>query len=203
MVLSDIMADADFTSRVQSIALESRKKLGIDVPVYQLGVVVPDVVAAAADLEAKGIKPFLLMGGSARSWKERGADGAMKSRLGFGYHHGIEIELLEPGSGSDFYRRSLDTSGRPFVQHLGFLVSDVDAWAKKLVDAGSPVYVRGRLGVGPLRIEFAYMDTEKEAGLILEFICHRLFGIWIRPPIWLQQLIGRIEIKAGKRCLDV
>ncbi len=203
MLLSDLLAGADFVERIQSISLESRKKLGIDAPVYQLGVVVPDVVAAAADLEKRGLRPFLLMGGSARSWNERGSDGDMKSRLGFGYYHGIEIELLEPGTGSDFYRRCLDRGGRPVVQHLGFLVRDVDQWANKLVAAGFPVYVRGRLGVGPLRIEFAYMDTEKEAGLILEFICHRLFGIWIRPPIWIQQLIGWIEIKAGKRCLDM
>jgi hypothetical protein len=203
MLLSEIMSDANFKERVQAIALESRKKLGIDVPVHQLGVVVPDVAAAAVELEGKGIRPFLLMGGSARLWMERGSAGTMTSRLGFGYHQGIEIELLEPGSGSDFYRRSLEQKGRPFIQHLGFLVSDVDAWAKKLADAGCPVYVRGRLGVGPLRIEFAYMDTEKEAGLILEFICHRLFGIRIKPPVWLQQLLGRIEIRTGKRCIDL
>ncbi|HPC39958.1 MAG TPA: VOC family protein [Spirochaetota bacterium] len=203
MLLSDIMSGENFVERVQAIALESRRKLGIDAPVYQLGVVVPDVVRAAAELEGKGMKPFLLMAGAPQYWKERGSDGAMKSRLGFGYHEGIEIELLEPGTGSDFYRRNLEQKGRPVIQHLGFLVSDVDAWAKKLKDAGYPVYVRGRLGAGPLSINFAYMDTEKEMGLILEFICHRLFGIWIRPPARLQQLLGRIEIKTGKRCIDM
>jgi hypothetical protein len=203
MLLADIMSDKNFKEMVQSIALGFRKKFGIEEPVHQLGVVVPDVLAAAADLEGKGMKPFLLFGGAAQLWKERGSDGKMKSRLGLGYHQGIEIELLEPGSGSDFYRRSLEPKGRPFIQHIGFLVGDVDACAKKLADAGYPVYVRGRIGVGPLRIEFAYMDTEKDAGLILEFICHRLFGIWIKPPIWFQQLLGFIEIKAGKRCIEV
>lgn len=203
MLLSDIMSGDNFVERVQALALETRKKLGIDAKVYQLGVVVPDVVKAAAELEGTGMKPFLLMAGAAKSWKERGSDGAMKSRLGFGYHRGIEIELLEPGTGSDFYRRSLEPEGRPVIQHLGFLVSDVDARAKRLRDAGIPVYVRGKLGAGPLRIDFAYMDTEKEAGLILEFICHRLFGAWIRPPAGFQQFLGRIEIKTGKRCIEM
>jgi hypothetical protein len=203
MLLADVLSNADFKERVQDIALESRNRLGIDVPVHQLGVVVPDVVSAAAELEGCGIGPFLIMGGPAKFWNERGSAGKMKGRLGFGYRQGIEIELLEPGSGSDFYRRSLDRKGRPVIQHLGFLVSDVDAWAKKLEDAGYPVYVRGRIGMGPLRIDFAYLDTEKDAGLVLEFICHRLFGIWIKPPIWLQQLIGRIEIMIGKRCIEV
>ncbi len=53
MLLSDIMAGDDFLERVQSIARESRTKFGIDAPVYQLGMVVPDVVAAAADLGGK------------------------------------------------------------------------------------------------------------------------------------------------------
>ncbi len=203
MLLDDIFEKSDFNSAVQAIALQSRKKLGIDMPVHQLGIVVPDVAAAAAELERKGVKPFLLMGGPAKRWTERGSEGAITSRLGFGYHQGIELELLEPGTGSDFYLRSVDKKGRPVIQHLGFLVSNVDEWARKLVDAGCRVYVRGRLGLGPLRIEFAYMDTEKEAGLILEFICHRLFGIWIKPPVWIQQLIGGIEIKTGKRCIEV
>ncbi|MBN1531223.1 MAG: VOC family protein [Spirochaetes bacterium] len=203
MLLFDMLSDGNFKDRVQEIAGAARERLGMDMPVYQLGVVVPDVVAAAAELEARGMRPFLLMGGSARMWRERGADGAITSRLGFGYHRGIEIELLEPGRGSDFYRRSLDPQGRPVIQHLGFLVRDVDSWAKKLADAGYPVYVRGRLRVGPLRIEFAYMDTEQKEGLILEFICHRLFGVWIRPPAGFQQFLGWIEKKTGKRCIEV
>ncbi len=203
MLLEDIFRKSDFNAAVQSIALDSRMKLGMDMPVHQLGIVVPDVAAAAAELEGKCIKPFILLGGPAKRWTERGSEGAIRSRLAFGYHQGIELELLEPGAGSDFYRRSLDKKGRPVIQHLGFLVSDVDSWAEKIVSAGYNIYVRGRLGLGPLRIDFAYMDTEKDAGIILEFICHRLFGIWIKPPVRLQQLIGRIEIKTGKRCIEV
>ncbi|OHD65714.1 MAG: hypothetical protein A2176_13855 [Spirochaetes bacterium RBG_13_51_14] len=203
MLLAEILSDNDFDSRVQGLALKLRKKLGIDAPVYQLGVVVDNVETAAEKLERKGMKPFLLLGGSAERWSERGVDGHMRSRLGFGYHRGIEIELLEPGEGTDFYRRSLDQRGRPLIQHLGFLVKDVDAWANKLVNAGYPVYVRGKLGMGPLSIDFAYMDTERDDGLILEFISHRFLGIWFKPPIWFQQLLGLIEKKTGKRCIDV
>ncbi|MBN2159407.1 MAG: VOC family protein [Spirochaetes bacterium] len=203
MLLEDILSDSHFRERVQGIALDARKRLGVDLPVHQLGVVVPDAVAASAELERAGIRPFLLLGGSARLWKERGGERTMTSRIGFGYRDGIEIELLEPGTGSDFYRRSLDAKGRPYIQHLGFLVRDVDEWAKKLEDGGCPIYVRGRLRTGPLRIEFAYMDTEQEAGLILEFICHRLFGIRIKPPVWFQQFLGFVEKKSGKRWIEV
>lgn len=201
MLFTQLLNRGDFSDCVQSLARDARERLGIPFPVNQVGVVVPDVVKAAADLEEAGIPPFLLLGGAARDWTERGTPGAMRSRLGFGYHRGIEIELLEPGVGSDFYRRSLDPQGRPIIQHLGFLVRDVDEWAKKL--NGTPVYVRGKIGLGPLRIDFAYMDTERDAGIILEFISHRFLGVRIRPPEGFQQLIGRIEKKSGKRCIEV
>jgi hypothetical protein len=47
------------------------------------------------------------------------------------------------------------------------------------------------------------MDTEREAGIILEFISHRLCGVHFRPPERLQKLLGRIEKKSGKRCIEV
>jgi hypothetical protein len=201
MLLADLPWQGDFAARVQDLALAARRRLGLDRPVHQLGVVVPDVVAAAEELEGQGLAPFLLVGGPARRWAEGGQERPMRSRLGFGSHQGIEIELLEPGSGTDFYRRSLDAAGRPVLQHLGFLVGDVDAAARALA---VPITVRGRIGFGPLRIDFAYLDTEREAGLILELIGHRLLGLRCRPPARLQRLAGRLRKRWHKRrCLEL
>ena len=190
MLLADLLRLDDFVPRVQGLAQGTRRRLGLAPPVHQLGVVVPDVVAAAEELERQGLAPFFLVGGPARRWTERGADRPVRSRLGFGAHRGIEIELLEPGSGTDFYRRSLDPEGRPLVQHLGFVVRDVDAAARGLAVA---TIVRGRIGLGPVRIDFAYLDTEAEAGLTLELISHRLAGIPCGPPTRLTRLAGRVR----------
>jgi len=158
-------------------------------------------VKAATALEQRGIGPFFLASGSPVLWNERGQARKFSGGLGLAFFKGHELELLEPGQGSDFYRRSLDPHGGTVIQHLGFLVSDVDEWANKLVKQGYPIWVRGRIKTGPLVTEFAYMDTESEAGLVIEFICWRFFGIRISPFPSLIHGLGRLEKWSGKRMI--
>lgn len=202
VMLDDLFAAADFAGAANGIAGDFRKKFRLP-PIHQLGLAVPDVEKAAAVLENRGIGPFFIATGSPILWRERDSDRGFKGKLGIAYHGGIELELLEPGEGSDFYRRSLDKEGRVVVQHLGFMVDDVDMWAKKLVDAGCPVYVRGKLRSFPMSADFAYMDTEREAGIVLELITWRLFGIRMNMPPAIFHGIGRIEKFIGIRSLPL
>lgn len=126
-----------------------------------------------------------------------------RGKLGLSHHHSVELELLEPGEGSDFYRRSLDPEGRIVVQHLGFLVDDVDTWAEKLTAAGSAVWVRGAITLGPANTQFAYMDTEETAGIVVEFISQRCFGLRWWPLGALFKAAARIEKWTGKRSISV
>lgn len=126
-----------------------------------------------------------------------------RGKLGLSHHHSVELELLEPGEGSDFYRRSLDPEGRIVVQHLGFLVDDVDTWAEKLTAAGSAVWVRGAITLGPANTQFAYMDTEETAGIVVEFISQRCFGLRWWPLGVLFKAAARIEKWTGKRSISV
>lgn len=93
-----------------------------------------------------------------------------------------EIELLEPGGGSDFYKSCVDEKGRMVVQHLGFLTKDVDARRKELEQSGSKTWVRGQIRSFPIVTDFAYMDTVAEADIILEFIDMRFLGFHIALP---------------------
>jgi hypothetical protein len=118
-------------------------------------------------------------------------------------HRGFELELLEPTEGSDFYRQSLDPTGGIVVQHLGLLVPDVDEWADRLAAAGSPVWIRGKLKIGPATADFCYMDTVEQAGLIIEFISWRICGSSFRPLAALYHVAGRLEKRWGKRSITV
>ena len=200
--LADLLDAADFSGAVENLARKFRERFALP-PVHQLGVVVPDAEAAAAALEARGIGPFFLAAGKPAFWRERGQERAFAGKLGLAYHHGFEIELLEPGQGSDFYRQSLDPQGRPVVQHLGLLAPDVDAAAGALVQAGYPVWVRGRIATGPMKTEFAYLDTVAETGLIIEFISWKFFGLAVEPPPGLVHFLGRLEKWSGKRSISV
>jgi hypothetical protein len=201
-MLDDLLAAPEFKAAVDGLAREFRAEHKLP-PVHQLGLVVPDVEAAAAELEERGIGPFFIAGGAPVLWRERGEERSFKGKLGMAGHHGFELELLEPGFGSDFYRSCQDCEGKIVVQHLGFLVNSVDEWAARLADAGMSVYVRGRIKTGPLNTEFVYMDTMDSLGIIIEFINWSIFGLKFTPPGALYHALGRLEKLIGKRSLSI
>jgi len=65
-----------------------------------------------------------------------------------------------------------------------------------------PVWIRGRLKLGPVSTDFAYMDSLEQAGLVVELICWRLFGRPFHPPAAIFHSVGRLEKWSGKRCLS-
>jgi hypothetical protein len=203
MVLLDNLLNAtDFSKAVNGLAREFRNRHKLPA-IHQLGLTVPNVEDAARDLEAKGIGPFFIANGSPVFWRERGQERSIRGKMGMAYHQGFELELLEPTEGSDFYRQSLDPAGGIVVQHLGLLAQDVDEWTDRLAAAGSPAWIRGKLKIGPATADFAYMDTVKEVGLIIEFISWRIFGRTFSPPAALYHGAGRLEKWSGKRSITV
>jgi hypothetical protein len=203
MVLLDTVLNADnFGQAVDSLAREFRYEHSLP-QVHQLGLVVLDVEDAACSLEKRGIGPFFIAEGAPVFWRERGQERQFRGRMGIAYHEGVELELLEPGTGSDFYQQSLDPEGRIVVQHLGLAVENVDEWADRLDASGLPVWVRGRLKMGPVSVDFAYMDSLEQAGVVVEFICWRIFGRVFSPPPGVFHTVGRLEKWSGHRSLAV
>lgn len=198
----DLLKADDFPGAVNDLAADFMKEHGL-AKVHQVGLVVPDVEGAAKKLEDQGFGPFFIATGSPVFWREKGRERSVSGKLGLAYHKGVELELLEPVIGSDFYTQSLDADGRIVVQHLGFLVKDVDAWADRATNAGLPVWVRGQLKAWPSTTNFAYMEPLKENGLIMEFINWRIFGFSFSPPPGLLKTVGRIEKWTGKRSIKL
>lgn len=202
MFLEALLNSRNFASAIDALAFEFRAKHGLPA-IYQLGLVVPDVEEAAAYLEAQGIGPFFIASGAPVFWHERGRELHVQGKMGLGYYQGLELELLEPTQGSDFYRQSLHPEGKIILQHLGFLVPDVDTWAKKLVAVRYPVWVRGQLRIGPVKVDFAYMDTVDEAGIIIEFIRWHAFGWAFRPPADILSIAAQWEKRSHKRSISL
>ncbi len=202
LLLDNLLHAADFPQAVDGLAHRFRDRHGLP-PVYQLGLVTPEVEPAAGALEDRGIGPFFVAQGTPVLWRERGQERPMRGKMGLAEHQSFELELLEPGEGSDFYRQSLDPEGKTVIQHLGFLVPDVDEWAARLTAAGLPVWVRGKLKMGPVTVDFAYMDTMAEAGLVIEFISWHILGRPFQPPAAFFHSAGRLEKWSGKRSITV
>lgn len=197
-ILAEVSTPDDFSQTVSRLADDFRANTGLG-PFYQLGLVVPDVVRAAEDLRARGMGNFVLGQGPATMWIERGSPKSVKNRLGMGGYGGIELELLEPGMGTDFYRNNLDPEGRTRIQHLGFSVKNVDAEAERLETLGFKTIVRGSVVQGPGNTQFAFMDTTSECGFIVEFISSRIFGLHLTTPILFYRVLGWMERISGIR----
>jgi methylmalonyl-CoA/ethylmalonyl-CoA epimerase len=198
MFLEELLRAPDFGSAVGNLARPFRERWGLP-EVHQLGLVVPDVENAADALAQRNIGPFFIAVGAPRLWRERGQERKVGGKMALARYRGVELELLEPLEGSDFYTGSVDPEGRPVLHHIGFFVEDVDRWAEQLAQAGYPIWVRGRLGLGPLRTDFAYMDTVGEAGVIVEFIRWQIFGVRFVPPGPVLRAVGGLERRLGFR----
>ena len=199
--LDDLLKSDNFNLAVNEIAKDFREKNKLP-DIYQLGIVVPDVEAAAAELEAKGIGPFFIASSGLKLWREHGKPKSFHGKVGIAYYQGFEFELLEPGTGSTFYKSCVDPECRMVVQHLGFRASDVDAEAQSLEKIGCVTWVRGIIKSFPLVTDFAYMDTRDQAGIILEFIDMKILGFAVKIPAGIFHALGRMEKLIGKRSLS-
>jgi hypothetical protein len=199
---NDLLEADNFTLAVSRLAKDFRDKYEFPL-IHQLGVVVPDVEAAAAELEAKGMGPFFITPLKPVFWNERRKPGHFTGKVGIAYHKGFEVELMEPGEGSTFYKDCVDPGCSMVVQHLGFLTNNVDVQAARLEKAGYPTWIRGTIRAIPASVEFAYMDTVAEAGLVLEFISWKLMGLPFRIPQALFHGVGYVEKAVGIRCIPL
>ena len=188
--LTDLPSRANqFHAHVQRMGEPLRSEFKLP-PVHQLGVMVPNVQKAAQDLEQLGYGSFFVAAGAPKFWRENGKERSISGALAMGYRDNIEMELLEPGINTNWYRDSLDEGGTYAIQHLGYMVEDVDAAATPLTRAGFQLKVRGQLSTLGLKCNFAYVDTRAAGGYITEFISLTVAGIHVAPAKVYRPLAG-------------
>jgi hypothetical protein len=83
--LDDLLKADDFAAAVSDIAKDFREKNNFP-EINQLGIVVPDVETAAAELEKKGIGPFFIASDDLKLWRERGESKKFRGKMGVAYH---------------------------------------------------------------------------------------------------------------------
>ena len=206
----------DFIMAADALARDFRCEEGLP-KLDHVGVLVPDVEDAVDSLESdNGFKRFFVAKASLRSWIENGLSMDFTGENGYGGFKGLFVEIVSPGGPSTFYLDDLDPTGR-VVQHVGFLVSDPDAWATRLEsgEGSGAVYeriVEGRIELARgliTRIDFVYIDTLDETGYYIEFSKWSiLFGLIETEPMpALFHLIGALQVAVrpifGTRSLNV
>ena len=200
--LTDYLAAADFSSAVESTAKKLQEQYGLPAA-YQLGLVVADAVSADQAMVEAGLPHSFLVGVRTDRWEENGTDKPLTAKLGFAYHQGYELELIEPGDNAQFYARDIDPQGNIVVHHFGFMIKDLEDWMARLSAAGAPLLVRGKLRLGIVTGEFAYFDTRQDCGMITELISMKILGIHARLPQALVARLARFQVASGKRCFNM
>lgn len=190
--LQDYLDAPNFDAAVTELGASMRKAFDLP-PVFQLGLVVPDADAAARDLATQGISAVFAIDAKPQMCIVEGTENLSSSRLVFAYHHGYELEVIEPTPTATFYARDLDPQGSIVLQHLGFIVQDIDEWVARLCSAGLRLLVRGRIVTGPVRANYAYFDTREEHGIILELISMQVFGRYFDSPRPVYTFLGRLQ----------
>ncbi len=78
----------------------------------------------------------------------------------------IQFEMLQPVEGESVQKEFLAKRGEG-INHIGFVVEDLDQEVAKLEARGFPVVSSGKI---PPRGAFAYVDTSKIGGVFIELI---------------------------------
>lgn len=141
--------------------------------VDQLGFVVEDVEQTVQNYyERFGIgdwhfytyqKPFVPY----MTW--RGNPGEYSMRVALSYFGKSRVELIQPLSGETVYKEFVERRGYG-LQHLGIVVENIKQRMEEARAAGIEVIMEGA-GFGPDGDgHYAYLDTEKEFGVMYELI---------------------------------
>ena len=99
----------------------------------------------------------------------RGKETEYKMKVALSYFGDMRVEIIEPLEGDTLYKEFVEKHGYG-VQHLGFLVDDMEEALKIAEEAGFKMIMDGSgfglAGDG----HYAYLDTEDEIGITIELI---------------------------------
>jgi catechol 2,3-dioxygenase-like lactoylglutathione lyase family enzyme len=163
----------------------------------QIGLYVKDLEKATRQYEELfGIGPWLILEGETVSCVDRGCEAQVKGRLAMGYSGKIQLELIQITGGSNLY---LDTLGglEEGIHHMGFAVNNLEERLQACREAGIEVLQRATLKQLGMTIDYAYLDTREQVGVILEFIQSSFLGIKTKQAPWMLKMVARMQRRFG------
>ena len=163
----------------------------------QVGYVVTDLEKTMAYYkDTLGMRPWILLDAKPDPCIERGQEIHPRLKIAVTYSGPVQIELIQVTEGESFHQRHLEQS-KGGVHHLGFMVRNIDKRLDDCQSAGLSVLHRGTISDVAYTVDYAYLDTVEEAGIILEFIQIRLPLI----PLPMNSLVHNIACLVGPRTL--
>ena len=132
--------------------------------VDQLGFVFKDIKKHAKILENLfNIPKFTFLPPFSNMVKLRGKEISTTTKIGFSRNFNTQIELIQPIEGESLYKEFVD-QGREGLHHISLFIEDLQLYIDQFQRFGYEVIYSGQIG----KRVWAYLDTEKDLGLILE-----------------------------------
>lgn len=132
-----------------------------------VGAVVKDLDKAIEYFQSLGIGPFIANPSKvATDRKVYGKPANIKLKGAEAHLGPIKFELIQPVEGESVQKEFLMNKGEG-VNHIGFIVDDLDKEVTKLEEKGFKVISSGKI---PPSGGFAYVGTNKVGGVVIELI---------------------------------
>ncbi len=133
--------------------------------VDQLGYVYKDIKKQAKLLETiYGLPNFAFLERYDTPCKYRGKECIISTKLALSRIFNVQIELIQYIKGECVFKEFID-SGREGLHHFGIFVYNLDSIVKEFTDEGYEILHQRQIG----KQKIAYLDTEKDLGILLEF----------------------------------
>jgi methylmalonyl-CoA/ethylmalonyl-CoA epimerase len=126
----------------------------MDYKISQLGIVVKDMNKTTEFLEKLGIGPFPTIETDTPSGK---------IKIGIYQQGNLQIELIQPLQGNTPHAKFLKEKGEG-LHHVSYHCKDIEKELQKLEKIGVKIIERGEI----FGVKYAYLDTQKQCGFILE-----------------------------------
>jgi catechol 2,3-dioxygenase-like lactoylglutathione lyase family enzyme len=135
--------------------------------ISQIGIIVPDLEPVVAAMREKlGVEPTY--GTTPPIGREyRGEPSDFVCKMAFYRFANIELEIIQPISGTTSCYQDFLDSGRMGLHHIRFSIDDQKGTEAEMAELGFPVYQKG-LSVNKPGCTWAFFDTEPTLPFIIE-----------------------------------
>jgi methylmalonyl-CoA/ethylmalonyl-CoA epimerase len=163
----------------------------------QIGYVVTDVSKTMSYYrDTFGVGPWILLDEKPEPCIENGKEVHPVLRIALASVGPVQMELVQVVEGESYHLDHLRESGGG-LHHLGFMVRDLDRRLDACKEMGIGILQRGTIRDVGMTVDYAYLDTVDEAGIILEFIQWRMGPI----PLPINRLVHNLVCLAGSSTL--
>jgi catechol 2,3-dioxygenase-like lactoylglutathione lyase family enzyme len=159
----------------------------------QIGYVVKDIDKAVLYYkDTLGIRPWMLLDERPEPCIEKDEEVHPLLRIALAYTGPIQLELIQVLEGESVHlKHPAESLWR--VHHLGFMVQDIERRLNASQELGIGVLQRGTIKDIGFTVDYAYLDTVNEAGVVIEFIQWRLGAL----PLPVNRLVFNTLCLAG------